>query len=223
MSGGPSLPAMAPCARSGPLWKESSSGMCSLFRFHRKFLELKGGCLYWSAFGGRADSPESQTSKEWIDFSALPCKVMKVADNRLRFRLTPCDGSCWSEGVSPALAGTTQELVFDVSNSGNTRGSWVRWLREHIAYGQGLGLQQCSVPVAEGLLLALRLQTPAKLVVDPRRQLCPVCLDTLADGRPLAQTPCEHVFHAGCLVPWLRCFTSCPTCRASILKPEAES
>lgn len=39
---------------------------------------------------------------------------------------------------------------------------------------------------------------------------CPVCLDELAEGREM---PCRHVFHEGCIVPWLEMHNSCPVCR----------
>ncbi|GJN07998.1 hypothetical protein PR202_ga25881 [Eleusine coracana subsp. coracana] len=42
---------------------------------------------------------------------------------------------------------------------------------------------------------------------------CPVCLDELAAGAEVRQMPCKHVFHDGCIVPWLEMHSSCPVCR----------
>jgi hypothetical protein len=51
---------------------------------------------------------------------------------------------------------------------------------------------------------------------------CVVCMDQLrfpmARGE-YAATPCEHVFHAGCLMPWLAQKLECPTCRAILPEP----
>ena len=43
---------------------------------------------------------------------------------------------------------------------------------------------------------------------------CGVCADALvgADAE-LAQLPCAHVFHADCLLPWMRVSHQCPLCR----------
>ena len=54
---------------------------------------------------------------------------------------------------------------------------------------------------------------------------CPVCVRPLADGdvgeRALALDACGHVFHLGCLRPWLTTASAtCPLCRAEVLPPE---
>lgn len=59
----------------------------------------------------------------------------------------------------------------------------------------------------------------ALLTVQPSRDEaldveCGVCADALvgADAE-LAQLPCAHVFHADCLLPWMRVSHQCPLCR----------
>jgi E3 ubiquitin-protein ligase RNF115/126 len=42
---------------------------------------------------------------------------------------------------------------------------------------------------------------------------CPVCLDELAAGDEAREMPCKHVFHDGCILPWLEMHSSCPVCR----------
>ena len=45
---------------------------------------------------------------------------------------------------------------------------------------------------------------------------CTVCQDAFAAGDAVVQMPCEHVFHADCLAPWLAMHNSCPTCRCEL-------
>ncbi|XP_012878134.1 PREDICTED: E3 ubiquitin-protein ligase RNF126 [Dipodomys ordii] len=45
---------------------------------------------------------------------------------------------------------------------------------------------------------------------------CPVCKDDYALGENVRQLPCNHLFHDGCIVPWLEQHDSCPVCRKSL-------
>ncbi|XP_062034980.1 E3 ubiquitin-protein ligase RNF126 isoform X4 [Lepus europaeus] len=45
---------------------------------------------------------------------------------------------------------------------------------------------------------------------------CPVCKDDYALGERVRQLPCNHLFHDGCIVPWLEQHDSCPVCRKSL-------
>lgn len=47
---------------------------------------------------------------------------------------------------------------------------------------------------------------------------CAVCLDELAAGSDEDATalPCGHMFHRGCLVPWLKQRNTCPVCRCEV-------
>ena len=42
---------------------------------------------------------------------------------------------------------------------------------------------------------------------------CVVCQMDFEDGDNVVRMPCEHRFHAGCLLPWLETHNTCPTCR----------
>lgn len=45
---------------------------------------------------------------------------------------------------------------------------------------------------------------------------CSICLGDYRNGDVLRLLPdCGHVFHVGCIDPWLRLNPSCPVCRAS--------
>ena len=49
---------------------------------------------------------------------------------------------------------------------------------------------------------------------NPSRRLvyCCICLDYI-DSSEVAETPCMHRFHCKCLLSWLSCDSSCPSCR----------
>ncbi|KAL6594294.1 hypothetical protein ACP70R_048487 [Stipagrostis hirtigluma subsp. patula] len=45
---------------------------------------------------------------------------------------------------------------------------------------------------------------------------CAVCTEEVAAGQAAARLPCAHWYHAGCIAPWLRIRSTCPTCRAEL-------
>ena len=42
---------------------------------------------------------------------------------------------------------------------------------------------------------------------------CAICLLDYSVGEMVRQLPCQHLFHAECLLPWLRKHVTCPMCR----------
>jgi len=57
--------------------------------------------------------------------------------------------------------------------------------------------------------------------VDNESQ-CTTCMDQFNYNEEVAELGCHHIFHADCLVPWLRNHNTCPICRA-VVDPEAEN
>ncbi|CAD5328294.1 unnamed protein product [Arabidopsis thaliana] len=59
----------------------------------------------------------------------------------------------------------------------------------------------------------------------PTEEECIICLEELSSSgseRRIMKLLCSHSFHKDCILPWLRCKRSCPTCRDDIHNPRAE-
>ena len=50
------------------------------------------------------------------------------------------------------------------------------------------------------------------------KKACVICIRNFTKETGLRKLPCHHVFHDGCLKPWLENNVECPTCRDNIIK-----
>ncbi|KAJ0569857.1 putative transcription factor C2H2 family [Helianthus annuus] len=55
-------------------------------------------------------------------------------------------------------------------------------------------------------------------VLLPEDADCCIYLSTYEDGAELLSLPCNHHFHATCIVKWLKMNATCPLCKYNILK-----
>lgn len=46
-----------------------------------------------------------------------------------------------------------------------------------------------------------------------RRKRCAICLEDFEPREEVMLTPCKHVFHEDCIVPWVGSKGQCPVCR----------
>ncbi|XP_005279307.1 E3 ubiquitin-protein ligase RNF181 [Trachemys scripta elegans] len=51
---------------------------------------------------------------------------------------------------------------------------------------------------------------------------CPVCLLEFEEDEGARKMPCEHLFHSGCILPWLGKTNSCPLCRHELPTDDQE-
>ncbi|TVU01890.1 hypothetical protein EJB05_52656, partial [Eragrostis curvula] len=71
----------------------------------------------------------------------------------------------------------------------------------------------CCHPDAR--LRCAKEELPAVTVRDAGRD-CAVCLEELQPGESAVVTPCEHVYHARCIAPWVQARGTCPLCRTHV-------
>lgn len=50
---------------------------------------------------------------------------------------------------------------------------------------------------------------------------CSICLASFLNGEELISLPCRHLFHPGCIRPWLLRKALCPLCKACVRTPLA--
>ncbi|KAL3501984.1 hypothetical protein ACH5RR_036433 [Cinchona calisaya] len=55
-------------------------------------------------------------------------------------------------------------------------------------------------------------------VLLPEDAECCICLSAYEDGAELHALPCNHHFHAPCIVKWLKMNATCPLCKYNIVK-----
>lgn len=55
-------------------------------------------------------------------------------------------------------------------------------------------------------------------ILLPEDAECCICLSSYDDGAELHALPCNHHFHATCIVKWLKMNATCPLCKYNILK-----
>ncbi|KAH1153985.1 hypothetical protein GYH30_049568 [Glycine max] len=55
---------------------------------------------------------------------------------------------------------------------------------------------------------------------DEDGKTCAICLEDFEPSEEVRLTPCNHMFHKDCIVPWLTSTGQCPVCRFLICKIE---
>ncbi|KAK3750344.1 hypothetical protein QZH41_010278 [Actinostola sp. cb2023] len=63
-----------------------------------------------------------------------------------------------------------------------------------------LGSPPASKEAVNNLLLVTITKTHLK---DDSTSSCPICLAEFEENENVKQMPCEHIFHSGCIYPWL--------------------
>ncbi|KOS21416.1 putative RING finger protein [Escovopsis weberi] len=77
-------------------------------------------------------------------------------------------------------------------------------------------------PASEEALADLdRRFVDSKMLEGESNTECAICIDNMKVGDMAAFLPCKHWFHEECVVLWLKEHNTCPVCRASIERREA--
>ncbi|XP_049619771.1 E3 ubiquitin-protein ligase RNF181 [Syngnathus scovelli] len=70
------------------------------------------------------------------------------------------------------------------------------------------------------------VQTLNVVVISPEQAdkglKCPVCLLEFEEQETVREMPCKHLFHSGCILPWLGKTNSCPLCRLELPTDNAD-
>ncbi|XP_043698888.1 uncharacterized protein LOC122649711 [Telopea speciosissima] len=45
---------------------------------------------------------------------------------------------------------------------------------------------------------------------------CPICLEDFVPNEEVQMTPCKHMFHFKCILPWVKSHGQCPVCRFAL-------
>ncbi|GAV61054.1 Mpv17_PMP22 domain-containing protein/PORR domain-containing protein/zf-RING_2 domain-containing protein [Cephalotus follicularis] len=59
--------------------------------------------------------------------------------------------------------------------------------------------------------------------IDEDGQRCAVCLEDFEPKESVMLTPCNHMFHEECIVPWVKSHGQCPVCRFALCERLRES
>ncbi|XP_059665026.1 uncharacterized protein LOC132311219 [Cornus florida] len=58
---------------------------------------------------------------------------------------------------------------------------------------------------------------------DDDGKACAVCLEDLESQQMVMTTPCGHMFHEDCIVPWIKSHGQCPVCRFALCEQVRQS
>ena len=72
-----------------------------------------------------------------------------------------------------------------------------------------------SHPASKELLAKLETVVIAK-ACKTGREVCPICQERYQQGEMVHRLPCRHLYHPGCLAPWLQAHSTCPVCRLNL-------
>lgn len=84
-------------------------------------------------------------------------------------------------------------------------------LLEHLAENDSS--RRGAPPAAVSFVNSLPRVVIGKEHVKHDELACAICKDALVPGTEVNQLPCSHLYHAGCILPWLSTRNSCPLCR----------
>ncbi|MCL7051261.1 hypothetical protein MKW94_005493 [Papaver nudicaule] len=52
---------------------------------------------------------------------------------------------------------------------------------------------------------------------------CVICIEDFVPNTEVLVTPCNHMFHEECIIPWVKSHGQCPICRSALGKPDRDN
>ncbi|XP_026391638.1 NEP1-interacting protein-like 2 isoform X2 [Papaver somniferum] len=52
---------------------------------------------------------------------------------------------------------------------------------------------------------------------------CVICIEDFVPNTEVLVTPCNHMFHEECIIPWVKSHGQCPICRSALSKPDRDN
>uniref|UniRef100_A0A0D9VKI5 RING-type E3 ubiquitin transferase n=1 Tax=Leersia perrieri TaxID=77586 RepID=A0A0D9VKI5_9ORYZ len=80
-------------------------------------------------------------------------------------------------------------------------------------------------PPAKGMRAAAKAAVeglPTVVVTEADETQCAVCKDGIDAGERARRLPCAHLYHDGCILPWLAIRNTCPLCRHELPTDDPE-
>ncbi|XP_042064310.1 RING finger protein 11-like [Salvia splendens] len=78
--------------------------------------------------------------------------------------------------------------------------------------------KQLYSPHIYNIIKRLGNKSAAAATSDDEGKRCAVCLDDFETKQFVTITPCNHMFHEECIVPWVKTQGKCPVCRFVIVE-----
>jgi len=81
---------------------------------------------------------------------------------------------------------------------------------------------KCGRPAAKAAVEALPTVVVAEADAARGDAQCAVCKDGVEAGERARRLPCAHLYHDGCILPWLAIRNTCPLCRHELPTDDPE-
>ncbi|TVU28325.1 hypothetical protein EJB05_19840, partial [Eragrostis curvula] len=122
-------------------------------------------------------------------------------------------------------ANSLGSLVLDDGDDGLDGGVETYFLDEadDVLFGQ-LAAEADHEPPGKGGRPAAKaaVESLPTVVVDDGDAQCAVCKDGVEAGERARRLPCAHLYHDGCILPWLAIRNTCPLCRHELPTDDPE-